>query len=253
VLLPALHPDRSSSLNNLANAVRTRFGNVEDLEEAIQLHREALELRPAPYPDRSSSLDSLAGVIPARFKQRGNLEDLDEAIQAFEEASVYSSNSPFTLFPLATHSAKAIQSNHASAMCAYQVAIGLFPGLAAINVDLLSRQRILTRSHGIGSDAIACAVALGQHEPASEFLEASRSVLRTQPLHLYTSFHDVRVVHLPSLASVLEDRFMQSDRLSTILGVAEGLRYLHSKGVVHGDLKTVSPPLLLSPRPIQMI
>lgn len=40
VLYPSGHPDRSSSLNNLVNAVQTRIeqlGQMEDLEESIQL------------------------------------------------------------------------------------------------------------------------------------------------------------------------------------------------------------------------
>ncbi|EPT05822.1 hypothetical protein FOMPIDRAFT_1045122 [Fomitopsis schrenkii] len=48
-LRPTGHPDRSSSLNNLAIALQTRFkqlGDRADLDSAITLHREALELRP---------------------------------------------------------------------------------------------------------------------------------------------------------------------------------------------------------------
>jgi hypothetical protein len=65
-LHPPGHPDRSSSLNNLANALQTRFeqlGRVEDLEDAISSHREALTLRPPGHPDRSSSLNNLANAL----------------------------------------------------------------------------------------------------------------------------------------------------------------------------------------------
>ena len=43
-LRPAPHPNRSDSLNNLANALSIRFkqkGQFSDLEECIELHREA--------------------------------------------------------------------------------------------------------------------------------------------------------------------------------------------------------------------
>jgi acyl carrier protein phosphodiesterase len=49
----APHANRGGSLNNLANAVETRFkqhGNPKDIDEAIKLHREALEIYAAPHP-----------------------------------------------------------------------------------------------------------------------------------------------------------------------------------------------------------
>ncbi|KAF8810350.1 TPR-like protein [Phlegmacium glaucopus] len=75
-LQPSPHPFRSTSLNNLANALSTRFkqgGQRDDLDEAIDLHSQALELRPSPHPDRSASLNNLA-------TQGGEKSDLDEAI-----------------------------------------------------------------------------------------------------------------------------------------------------------------------------
>ena len=44
-LRPARHPNRSGSLNNLASALSTQFeqkGQFSDLEEGIELHRQAL-------------------------------------------------------------------------------------------------------------------------------------------------------------------------------------------------------------------
>ncbi|KAF8508157.1 hypothetical protein JB92DRAFT_2733340 [Gautieria morchelliformis] len=89
-LRPAPHPDRSSSLNNIAAALSTRFrqsGRQGDLEAAILLHREALELRPAPHPGRSSSLNNIATALSTRFRQQsGRYEDLEEAISLHREA-----------------------------------------------------------------------------------------------------------------------------------------------------------------------
>jgi tetratricopeptide (TPR) repeat protein len=82
-------PDRSSSLNNLANAVSTRFeqlGRMEDLEEAITCHREALALRPHGHPYRSSSLSNLANAMSTRFGQSGSKDDLLDALKYLSEA-----------------------------------------------------------------------------------------------------------------------------------------------------------------------
>ncbi|KAF8191206.1 tetratricopeptide repeat-containing protein [Pholiota molesta] len=89
LLRPAPHPDRSQSLNNLGNALQTRFeqqGAQSDLDEAISLHQEALLLRPAPHPHRSLALDNLGNALQTRFRQQGVQSDLDEAISLLQEA-----------------------------------------------------------------------------------------------------------------------------------------------------------------------
>ncbi|KIJ91377.1 hypothetical protein K443DRAFT_14445, partial [Laccaria amethystina LaAM-08-1] len=88
-LEPAPNPVRSTSLNNLAIALATRFekrGASNDLDEAISLNREALLLSPAPHPDRFMSLNNLANALQNRFKQRGSSNDLDDAISLHREA-----------------------------------------------------------------------------------------------------------------------------------------------------------------------
>jgi tetratricopeptide (TPR) repeat protein len=77
------------SLNNLADALQTRFeqrGAPNDLDETISLHREALLLWPAPHPDRSTSLNNFANALQTCFKQRGAPNDLDEAISLGRDA-----------------------------------------------------------------------------------------------------------------------------------------------------------------------
>ncbi|KAH8105734.1 TPR-like protein [Phellopilus nigrolimitatus] len=88
-LCPPGYPERPSSLNNLGNAVRTRFeqtGRMEDLEESIALHRDALELSPPGHPHRSSSLNNLAVAVRTRFGQTGRIEDLEESIALCHDA-----------------------------------------------------------------------------------------------------------------------------------------------------------------------
>jgi len=58
----------------------------EDLDEAISLLRDALELRPTGNPNRSTSLGNLATVLRHRFQQAGERENLDEAISLHREA-----------------------------------------------------------------------------------------------------------------------------------------------------------------------
>ncbi|KAI0038377.1 hypothetical protein FA95DRAFT_1663141, partial [Auriscalpium vulgare] len=79
---------RSTSLNNLASAVKTQFqlGRLPDLKEAVFLLREALDLNPPGHPDCSLSLNNLANALRAQFVQLGRMPDLEEAISLHREA-----------------------------------------------------------------------------------------------------------------------------------------------------------------------
>ena len=86
---PEDHSDRPSVLDGLAISLATRFGqngNMDDLNEAVQLLREALSLRPHGHPERSASLHNLANILQTRFKQNGSTDDLNEAVQLHREA-----------------------------------------------------------------------------------------------------------------------------------------------------------------------
>ena len=88
-LRPQRHPDRSISLNNLADCLSSRYnqlGAMQVLEEAVVLDREALDLRPRGHPDRSMSLNKFAIRLSTRYNQLGAVEDLDEAIVLEREA-----------------------------------------------------------------------------------------------------------------------------------------------------------------------
>ncbi|KAF8429868.1 CHAT domain-containing protein [Boletus edulis BED1] len=59
---------------------------MADLDEAVVLDREALELRPQGHPDRSTSLNNLAVDLSTRYNQLGAMADLDAAIVLDREA-----------------------------------------------------------------------------------------------------------------------------------------------------------------------
>ena len=59
---------------------------MEDLDEVMTYHHEALTLRPPGHPDRSMSLNNLANALLAHYKQSGSMEDLEEAITYHHEA-----------------------------------------------------------------------------------------------------------------------------------------------------------------------
>ncbi|KAJ2931490.1 hypothetical protein H1R20_g5636, partial [Candolleomyces eurysporus] len=84
-----LSPGTPYSIHALANIVYNRArhtGSLADLDEAIGLYREALELRQLHNPDRPSSLAYLANGLLDRYWRIGTMADLEEAIVLYRQA-----------------------------------------------------------------------------------------------------------------------------------------------------------------------
>ncbi|KAH6667397.1 hypothetical protein B0J14DRAFT_602149 [Halenospora varia] len=73
----------------MGNQLRNRFertGKMENLEDAIQMARQVLEVTPKSYPDLAGRLINLGIVLEIRFGRTENLENLEEAIQLARQA-----------------------------------------------------------------------------------------------------------------------------------------------------------------------
>lgn len=92
-LRPAPHPHRALSLDSLAVSLSQRFqicGRLTDIDEAISLEQEALELI-ADYQLESGILTgslyaNLAGLFAKRYQETGNAIDIEEGISYQEKA-----------------------------------------------------------------------------------------------------------------------------------------------------------------------
>ena len=89
---------RHALIVNLADLLYIRFeqrGAISDLDEALALARNALELRPQGHPHRAISLGIIALYLHARFEQLGILSDLEEALALERNAlELYSQGHP---------------------------------------------------------------------------------------------------------------------------------------------------------------
>ncbi|KAJ6576103.1 CHAT domain-containing protein [Mycena vulgaris] len=277
-LFPAPHPGRTSFLSNLASAVyerSTQGGDATDIDQAIQLSREALALWPATHPVRGRSLSNLGDYFMSLYNRTSQANCLSDAMLAFEEASADSSAPLLHRFTVAKRWASESHKNHhSSALDAYKTALGILPRLAALDLDIMSRQKILvvSRSHDLGSDAVACAIDLRQYNIALELLEAGRSVFWSQSLHLRTPLDDLRASNpllatkLTDLSSKLEQssfrdvsRNLQSDTHARVMSLeAEGLncRRLNDEWVATVESIRSSVPGFqdfMQPKPIRRL
>ncbi|KAJ7114992.1 CHAT domain-containing protein [Mycena epipterygia] len=83
------HEQYTSVIRNFAVALHRRFDarhDPADMDNAISLYREALDLCPAPHSNCHGLLKNLAHLLQKRFQIRGDAEDLDNAIRLDLEA-----------------------------------------------------------------------------------------------------------------------------------------------------------------------
>jgi hypothetical protein len=208
-LHPLPHPDRSMSLNNLANALRARYeleGQQHDLDEGISLYNQALELRPSSHPDRAESLYAMGKLLLLSHSEKDdNSEDLDQAMSLFFAATQCPSQIASQRYTIAItwiYFADFIY-QHSSAFDAYNVALQTLPQLAALNLDIQSRQKTLSAtSDALARDASKCAIQAGNLGKAIEFLEAGRTVFWSQLLSVRSPFDELQKIS-PELANQL--------------------------------------------------
>jgi tetratricopeptide (TPR) repeat protein len=86
---PQGHPDRAMRAQKLGYSLHARYkqcGDLDLLDESIELEREALALQPPGHPSRTLSCGNLAASLHARYKQCGDIGLLDEVIELEREA-----------------------------------------------------------------------------------------------------------------------------------------------------------------------
>ena len=92
---------------------------------------------------------------------------------------------------------------HPSAIEAYYAALSALPQLAALSLDIKTRQAALPPgSNGLAREASRCAIQNGNLEKAVEFIETGRSVFWSQILRLRSPVDKLRDV-APQLADAL--------------------------------------------------
>ena len=61
-------------------------GDLADVDEAVDVHRQAVAGIPAAYPNRGELESNLSIALWMRFDRSGNLADLDEAVDIGRQA-----------------------------------------------------------------------------------------------------------------------------------------------------------------------
>jgi tetratricopeptide (TPR) repeat protein len=202
-------PDRAMVLSNLGNAFQARFEHQDDpadLNEAVRIGWQAVDAAPAGHPERATCLVNVGIALETRAGSgTGVLADAAEAIEAWREAAVIPTAPAMVRMTAAVRWGRCAASAQRwpDALDGYATAIALLPLLAWRGLDRASMERSLADWVGLGADAAACALNVGQPaRRAVELMEQGRGVIWAQALDTRTDLAAVRAL-APELADEL--------------------------------------------------
>uniref|UniRef100_A0A8H7Y3Q9 TPR-like protein n=1 Tax=Psilocybe cubensis TaxID=181762 RepID=A0A8H7Y3Q9_PSICU len=180
-LLPLLDPFRTLIQISLANALCLRFsgenGQQSDIDEAVRIFRQVLELQ----PEKSSSLENVASTLWLRFQKGRQQSDLDEAVTLLKQA--------LDLRPWPDSERFSSLNNLSCVLQALELTPSPHPGRCASLTNLAT---FLSTRYTQG----------GQQTDQDEAVSLVRETLELQPVP-----HPERFKSLDTLASMLTYRF----------------------------------------------
>ncbi|KDR67675.1 hypothetical protein GALMADRAFT_257932 [Galerina marginata CBS 339.88] len=221
-VFPPGFPGRRRSLGNLAFDLYTRFhdlGRIEDLEDAISFHSEALALCPPGHPNRSYALNDLGGALQARFEQLGQIEDLEHAISSHrEELALHRPGHPNRSYSLnSLGNALRIRFEQLGRMEDLENAISSHREALALHPPGHPN-----RSYSLSSLSSALQNRfdqLGRMEDLGDAISSHREVLTLRP-----PGHPNRSYSLSNLGSGLQTRFRQLGQMEDLEDAISSLR-----------------------------
>lgn len=133
---------------------------MEDLEEAIQVSRQAVNLTASHHPDLASWLLNLGGKLNRRYQLTEKVQDLEEATQVSLQAVAVTQAPPLVRIQVAIQTIQLLQNQgkYDSAYTLSEEAIELLPLVHNRSLSIQDQQYVVSYFSGLA--AIACSLAL---------------------------------------------------------------------------------------------
>ena len=103
-MIPEDNPERALLLGSLGTKLSYRYlrtGEAQDLEKALGLVQEAIELTPDANSDRASFLSNLGGVLESQYTRTGDVKILQESTKSRNRQSSKYQTPIFPIEPVA--------------------------------------------------------------------------------------------------------------------------------------------------------
>jgi hypothetical protein len=231
-LARATMPGRNTFVVNYVAVLVSCFettGELQTLDDAVRVAREAVAGLPAEHPDRVHLLRALALALKSRRRRLGDTVAGREARSLLAEAAQTGHDGPLRR-ALTANMAGLLAMNdgdwrEAAEHLAY--AIALLPDVASRRLSRRDRESQLSLLTGLIQRAAVCAVAVGAAKSAVVLLERGRGILLRQALEGHSDLTDLRRWR-PDLADRFEDLRQRIDVVSIATGIAgDGFNFDH--------------------------
>ncbi|KAK8255727.1 CHAT domain-containing protein [Phyllosticta capitalensis] len=179
---------------------------VDDLDWAVKVSGDAVDLTPQESPLRAMLLLNLANMLGVQFKRTGLQEDLNRRLECCKTGWNCRNAPPSVRIRLAHEAAKVLtsESRWAEASMFLDGAVSLLPAVSPHFLKHTDKQQMLLDWAGLASFSAAAALNAGKSaEHALELLELGRGVIASLLLETRSDFTDLRRDH-PELASEFE-------------------------------------------------
>ncbi|KIM81205.1 hypothetical protein PILCRDRAFT_821657 [Piloderma croceum F 1598] len=212
LLYPNPHPKRVIFLSGLASALHARFRCTKDLnnlDEAIFLLREAIEACPESHPYHVDLLISLLVMLLTRYDKAGQHVDLLEGMRKYRDMLQIPNTDSTEIERLLQWVVVVLLLEQSGQRTDLETAIAVLRKFLTIS-PIYHPNRLTAYSN------LAAALTLrfhqsGQHKDLDEAISLLQNALRLQPAP-----HPDRPSSLNNLAAALTSRFAQSGRLEDL-------------------------------------
>ncbi|TCO59234.1 CHAT domain-containing protein [Actinocrispum wychmicini] len=209
------HPRLASRLSNLVYALLCRYrngdGHPADLDDAVVLGEKAVAECPSDDANLAMYLANLAAARQARHQLTGDLDDARAVVSADRRASSLRIASPSVRLDVARSWGRAatVLENWPGAVAGYSEAVQLIGTVAPRGLARIDAEHALSSLSGLGADAAACCLLLGDAGRAVSLWDQAVGVLLAQALDARTDITD-----LARADTTLAQQFVElSDRL----------------------------------------
>ena len=214
-MTPVGHPDGALRLANLGGALLARFdryGELSDLDAAIEASQAAVAATPVGHPDRGAMLASLGKELYRRSYRTGDLRDLDAAVEVgratiAEPASASHSDRGMYLNDLGSTLRQRFERTGALADLDAAIKAGR-SAVAAAAIGQLNRSVFVSNLSISLRDRYARTGTVGDLDEAIETSQAA--------VDLTPAGHPDRPGHVSNLANLLHIRFRRTGTLADL-------------------------------------